>query len=150
MKAPPKTVEITVERTIPAPPEEVFAAWLDPRTPGTLWHEHVRLIFQPQVDGLWYLHSAAHRPGGVHHYGRFIEMDRPHRIQHSWLSRNTLGEESVVTVTFRRKGRGTVMVLRHSGLPDEDAAAAHEKGWHSMLDQLGDHFAGGPPGRKMC
>jgi uncharacterized protein YndB with AHSA1/START domain len=29
-----RTIEIKVERTIPAPPREVFDAWLDPQIPG--------------------------------------------------------------------------------------------------------------------
>ena len=29
-----KTIEIRVERTIPAPPPEVFDAWLNPKIPG--------------------------------------------------------------------------------------------------------------------
>ncbi len=80
-----RSVEITVERTIPTLPGEAFDAWLDPRVPGTLWHEHDKLIFNPKVDGLWYLLSSAHRPEGTSHYGRFVEIDRPRRIQHSWM-----------------------------------------------------------------
>src|SRR3984893_1773283 len=112
-----KTVEIKVERTIPAAPSEVFDAWLDPKVPGTLWHEHDKLILNPKVDGLWYLLTLAHRCDGTPHYGRFIEINRPGRIQHSWMSRNTLGEESMVTATFRKTGQDTLMALVHSGLP---------------------------------
>jgi uncharacterized protein YndB with AHSA1/START domain len=136
-----KTAEITVQRTIPAPPSEVFDAWLDPKVPGTLWHEHEKLIFNPKVDGLWYLHSLAHHREGTHHYGRFVQMDRPGRIQHSWLSRNTLGEESIVTVTFQKKGEGTLMTLLHSGLPNESIAKAHEQGWNSIFDSFSNNFA---------
>src|SRR5262245_57306113 len=101
-----KVLEIKVERTISAPPGEVFDAWLDPKVPGTLWHEHEQLIFNPKVDGLWYLLSPAHRRGGTPHYGRFIELDRPGLIQHSWMSRNTLGEETMVILKFQKKGEG--------------------------------------------
>ena len=34
-----KTLEFKFERTIPAPPDEVFDAWLNPKIPGTPWHE---------------------------------------------------------------------------------------------------------------
>jgi uncharacterized protein YndB with AHSA1/START domain len=124
MTTSPKTVEIKVERTILAPPSEVFDAWLDPKIPGTPWYENEKLIVNPKVDGLWYWVSL----GGTPHYGRFIEIARPGRIQHSWMSRNTLGEESMVTVTFQNKGEGTFMTLLHSGLPNEAMAKAHEKG----------------------
>ena len=134
-----KTTEIKVERTIPAPPSVVFDAWLDPTIPGTPWHENDKLIVDPKVDGLWYWLSL----GGTPHYGRFIEIDRPTRIQHSWMSRNTLGEESTVTVTFQKKGEGTLMSLLHSGLPNEDMAKAHEKGWNSIFDKFNNIFASG-------
>jgi uncharacterized protein YndB with AHSA1/START domain len=138
-----KTLEIKVERTIPAPPSEVFDAWLDPKVPGTLWHEHDKLIFNPKVDGLWYALSLAHGRDGTPHYGRFIEIDRPGRIQHSWMSRNTLGEESIVTVTFQKKGEGTRMTILHSGLPNDEMAKAHENGWNSVSDKFSDIFVSG-------
>ncbi len=137
-----KTTEVTVERTIPAPPGEVFDAWLDPKVPGTLWHGHDKLIFNPELDGLWYLLTFAHRPEGTPHYGRFTEVDRPGRIQHSWMSRNTLGEETTVTVTFQRKGESTLMTLVHSGLPNEAMAKAHDQGWNSIFDKFASAFTG--------
>ena len=67
-----KTVGIKVERTIPAPPSEVFDAWLDPKIPGTPWHENDKLIVDPKVDMLWYWLTL----GGTPHYGRLMKMDR--------------------------------------------------------------------------
>ena len=148
MSTSTKTAEIKVERTIPAPPSEAFDAWLDPNIPGTPWHENVKLIVNPKVDGLWYLLSVAHRPEGTPHYGRFTEINRPGRIQHSWMSRNTLGEESTVTVTFQKKGEGTLLTLLHSGLPNDDLAKAHDKGWNSILDKFGNIFVSGSHRRK--
>jgi uncharacterized protein YndB with AHSA1/START domain len=139
-----KTVEIKLERTISAPPNEVFDAWFDPRIPGTPWHENVKLIVNPKVDGLWYWLTL----GGTPHYGRFIEIDRPSRIQLSWMSRNTLGEESLVTVTFQQKGEGTLLTLLHSGLPNDAMAKAHEKGWNSIFDKFANIFVSGSNRRK--
>jgi uncharacterized protein YndB with AHSA1/START domain len=139
-----KTVEVRVERTIPAPPDEVFDAWLDPKIPGTPWHENEKLIVNPEVNGLWYWLTL----GGTPHYGRFIEIDRPGRIQHSWMSPNTLGKESIVTVTFGKRGEGTLMTLLHSGLPNEAMAKAHEKGWSSIFDKFSNIYFSGLHRRK--
>jgi hypothetical protein len=68
-------------------------------------------------------------------------MERPERIQHTWMSRSTLGEESTVTVTFQRKGENTLMTLVHSGLPDTDGGRGHEKGWNYFLDKFSGQFA---------
>jgi uncharacterized protein YndB with AHSA1/START domain len=43
MNTSTKTLEIKLERTIPAPPSEVFDAWLDPKISGTPFHENDKL-----------------------------------------------------------------------------------------------------------
>jgi uncharacterized protein YndB with AHSA1/START domain len=143
MNTSTKTLEIKCERTIPASPGEVFDAWLDPMIPGTPFHENDKLIVNPKVDGLWYWLFK-----GQPHYGRFLEMNRPGRIQHTWMSRKTLGEESIVTVTFQRKAEGTLMTLVHSGLTSDDMAQAHNKGWSFILGNFAGIFGGGSQLRK--
>jgi uncharacterized protein YndB with AHSA1/START domain len=130
-----KTLEFKFERTIPAPPGEVYDAWLDPKVPENPWHERDQLILNPVVDGFFYWLM-----GGTPHYGRFTETGRPHRIRHTWMSPNTLGEESVVTLTFEKKGQDTRMTLVHSGLPDTDGGKGHERGWNYFLGNFQNQF----------
>ena len=124
-----KTIEVRVSRRIEAEPQVVFDAWLDPSVPGTTWHAAEKHILDARVDGLffWSLRGTAH-------YGRFTVIDRPGRLQHTWMSPNTHGLESTVEVTFRKDGDGTMMHIVHSNLPDSDAGRGHERGWN--------HFAG--------
>ena len=135
MKTSNKTLEFRFERTLPALPGEVFDGWLNPKIPGNPWHEADKLLLNPKVDGFFYWLIR-----GNPHYGRFTEMDRPGRIQHTWMSRSTLGEESTVTVTFQKKGENTLMTLVHSGLPDTDTGRGHEKGWNHFLDIFPEQF----------
>src|SRR5262245_55762331 len=135
MKNSAKTLEFTFERTIPAPPGEVYDAWLNPKVPGNPWNAADKLILNPKVDGFFYWSIK-----GTPHYGRFTEMERPVRIQHTWVSPNTLGEESTVTVTFEKRGGDTLMTLLHSGLPDDDKARSHEKGWNYFLGMFPEQF----------
>ncbi|MBS0663102.1 MAG: SRPBCC domain-containing protein, partial [Verrucomicrobia bacterium] len=51
MKRPAKTIEFRFERVIPAPPTEVYDAWLNPKTPGNPWHMGDKLLLNPKVDG---------------------------------------------------------------------------------------------------
>ena len=129
MKNAKKTIEIKVERTIPAPVVEVFDAWLNPKIPGNPWNAAEKFILDPKVDGLFYWALK-----GTPHYGRFTEFERPARVQHTWVSPNTLGEESTVTVNFKKQGEDTLMILVHSGLPDTDGGRGHEKGWNYFLE----------------
>ncbi|MEO7207810.1 MAG: SRPBCC domain-containing protein [Steroidobacteraceae bacterium] len=138
-----KTIEVKVERTIPAPLGEVFDAWLNPKTPGTPWNMADKLLFHPTVDGLYYWAMK-----GTGHYGRFMEVERPGRIQHTWVSPNTLGLESMVTVTFKKQGDDTLMTLMHSSLPDTDAGRGHEKGWNYFLSMFSEKFGAASPAGK--
>lgn len=131
-----KTFEVRVERTIAAAPGEVFDAWLSPKVPGTPWSMAEKLILNPHVDGLFYWLVQ-----GNAHYGRFTELTRPGRLQHTWVSPNTHGIESLVTVTFRKQGEGTLMTLVHSGLPDTDQGRSHDKGWKFILDGFREQMA---------
>jgi uncharacterized protein YndB with AHSA1/START domain len=132
-----KTIEVTVERTIPAPPDEVFDAWLDPKIPGTTWNEADKFVLDPKVDGLFFWTVR-----GTPHYGRFTEMERSSRMQHTWMSPNTAGLESVVTVTFKKQGKDTLMTLVHSGLPDTNPGRSHSKGWNYFLEKFSGKFSG--------
>jgi uncharacterized protein YndB with AHSA1/START domain len=132
------TLTIQLRRTIPAPPDEVFDAWLDPKIPGTPWNAAEKYIVETKMDGLFYWTLK-----GTAHYGRFTAIDRPHRLQHTWVSPSTLGEESIVTVTFDEHDGETLMTLVHSGLPDTERARGHESGWNYFLGVFREQFGDG-------
>jgi uncharacterized protein YndB with AHSA1/START domain len=138
MRQSEKTIEIKVERTILAPLDEVFDGWLNPNIPGNPWNSAEKFILDPKVDGLfyWFLKGTAH-------YGRFTRVERPERLQHTWVSPNTLGQESTVSVTFKKQGEDTLMTLVHSGLPDTDEARGHERGWNYFLGIFREQFGSG-------
>ncbi len=138
-----KTIEVKVERTIAAPLGEVFDGWLNPKIPGNPWNMADKLLLNPAVDGFFYW--TVH---GTPHYGRFTEMKRPGRIQHTWMSPNTSGLESTVTVTFKKKGKDTLMTLLHSGLPDTAGGRSHQKGWNYFLDIFPGQFMAAAQNKK--
>ena len=143
MKKSPKTIEIKVERTIPAPPGEVFDAWLNPKIPGNPWNAADKFLLNAKADGFFYWTIS-----GTPHYGRFTEVERPGRIQHTWVSPNTLGYESMVTMTFKKQGEDTLMTLVHSDLPDTDGGRGHEKGWNYFLGIFTEQFGNGSRKKK--
>lgn len=135
MKRPTKFIKVKVERTIPASPSEVYSAWLNPKVKGSNWSVADKLILNPKVNGFFYWHIFK-----TPHYGRFTKMERGRRIQYTWMSPYTHGEESTVTLTFKKKGKDTQMTLVHSGLPDTRAARSHEGGWNQFADNFSKHF----------
>ena len=116
----------------------MFDAWLNPKIPGNPWNAAEKFILDPKVDGLFYWTLKA-----TAHYGRFTEIDRPDRIQHTWVSPNTSGLESTVSVTFEKQGENTLMTLAHSGLPDTDEARGHEQGWNYFVGIFREQFGSG-------
>jgi uncharacterized protein YndB with AHSA1/START domain len=133
-----KSIELKFERTIPAPANEVYDAWLNPKIPGNPWNAAEKFVLDPRVDGLFYWTLK-----GTAHYGRFTELNRPGRMQHTWVSPNTLGKESTVTLTFEKQGEDTLMTLVHSELPDCELARGHEKGWNYFLETFHEQFEAG-------
>ena len=132
--------DITVNRTIPAPAEKIYDVWIDPKSPGGPWHGAERVIFNPVVDGLYYL-AIKHEGRIWPHYGRFTKMERPHLVEFTWMSEGTKGAESVVTVTLQQRGDQTDVTLRHAGVPDDELGHQHKEGWTWILNALADALA---------
>ena len=136
----PKTIELTITRAVAASPSEVFDVWTDSTSPGSPWFGITRAIVQPVVDGLFY-HLVQFDGRDWAHYGRFTALDRPRRIEHTWVSEATRGLESVVALTFEPQGDQTVVTLHHSNIPDDEFGRSHENGWGFVLDMIVERFA---------
>jgi uncharacterized protein YndB with AHSA1/START domain len=130
-----KLIDVTVSRLIPGPAPEVFDVWLDPSCPGSPWHGAKKIIVSPVVDGLFYWgheHARKIRP----HYGRFLRVERGKHLEHTWMSENTRGLETTVSISFESQAGGTQVTIQHRGLPDDDGGRAHEDGWSYFLGEL--------------
>ena len=132
--------DITVNRTIPAPADKIYDVWIDPKSPGGPWHGSERVIFNPVVDGLYYL-AIKHEGRVWPHYGRFTKLERPRVVEFTWMSEGTKGAESVVTVTLQPRGDQTEVTLRHTGVPDDELGHQHKEGWTWILNALADALA---------
>ena len=140
MNTPTGSLVVTLTRAISAPPAEVFDAWMDPALPCNTWHGSEQLILDPRPDRAFYFRHKMSEGHEVAHFGRFTAVDRPARLQYTWMSQYTRGLESEVTVTFEPAGGGTKLTLRHAGLPDDEFGQLHEGGWGHYLGLLEGHF----------
>jgi uncharacterized protein YndB with AHSA1/START domain len=72
-----------------------------------------------------------HDVGGV--YREFIPNEK---LVFTWTWKSTPERDSLVTVTFRSDGNGTVMTLTHEQFFDEEARDRHQNGWNGAMDKL--------------
>lgn len=142
--------DLEVHRLIKAPRQRVFDAFLDdqakvmeafaPDGPGgrmrVILHE-----LEPRVGGtISYTMAPAHGPVGDHRVsGRFVEIVNGQRIARTETPAGPdgpSGPETTVTITFEDADGGTLVTLRHAGLPDPQWAAGAKHGWGSALANL--------------
>lgn len=145
-----KLIDLKVSRLIPGPADEVFDVWFDPRSPGGPWHGARKVLMNLAVDGMFYFgidravlekKGIAVRGGELFgHFGRFTAIERPRAVEHTWMSENTHGIETTVSVTFEPREGGTLLTIAHRGLPDDERGRDHERGWTFLLSRTADEF----------
>lgn len=140
MKSKIKTVELNLTRTIDASPAEIFDAWIDVTGPVSPWSGVTKAIVNPpKVGGLFYSMYQM-EDNEIAHYGRFVTLDKPRRIQYTWVSEATQGLESLVTLNLEAQGDKTVVQVNHTNVPDDDAGRRHNQAWGYVLGRMSSHF----------
>src|SRR5439155_394447 len=86
---------------------------------------------------------------------RVLEIVRPERLVFTWGWEQCDGlpegmkvepGKTTVEVTFTRDGDGTILRLRHDGLPTDAAVQFHSAGWNLTIDRLVAVSEGRDPG----
>jgi uncharacterized protein YndB with AHSA1/START domain len=138
---------LTLTRRLNAPPERVYAAWTEPQSlihwfgPAMVKQGSVCAEIDARVGGRYRISFDTDR--GEHHEigGAYRELLPHSRVVFSWAWHSTPERESLVTVTLKPDGGGTLLTLHHEQLFDDAARDAHEHGWIGTLDKLERHFA---------
>jgi uncharacterized protein YndB with AHSA1/START domain len=130
---------LIVRHIIPAPPEEVFDAWLDAKSLGEFMRPGPGMTCtaktDPRVGGKFEILMKGEKEDYPHR-GEYRVIQRPSKLVFTWISKATKQNESVVTVEFLKKGKDTEVVLTHTGLPVEEVDN-HKGGWTEILSKLG-------------
>ena len=125
---------IELERRIAAPPETVFAYFVDPDR-YLMW-QGIAAELDPRPGGVF---RVTQNDSGYVARGRYLEVEPPTRVVFSWGWEGIDGllpEASTVEVLLEADGQGTILRLRHSGLPSDSACDLHSYGRGVGLDQL--------------
>lgn len=135
---------VTVERTFPHSPAHVFAFVTEPENLPKWWgpesmslKEHALDFSQP---GPW-SSTLINAEGGLHKMsGEVVTVDAPRSVEFTWGwhdEADARGVESKVRFEVHPVDTGgSLFRLIHSGLPSEEAAQNHGKGWASTLASL--------------
>jgi uncharacterized protein YndB with AHSA1/START domain len=129
---------VVVRRTIAAPAEVLFDAWLDPEAlaiwmrPGAI--QNTVATVEPRVGGRYeiIMSSATEKYPTA---GVYRVIDRPRQLVFTWHPSGNEHNESLVTVDFIVQGERTEVVVTHERLP-ESARTPHANGWTSGLEHL--------------
>ena len=139
-------ITLHLRRTVPAPRERVFQAWTRPEDlkrwagPGDLTTPLAEVDLR--VGGRYRIHMQA--PDGTLHRvaGTYREVVPPEKLVYTWAWEEKPEEgETLVTVEFLDRGRGTEVVLTHERFPNAAVRDRHEHGWGGCLDKFGALFA---------
>ena len=138
---------LTIKRRINAAPAKVYAAWTDPEKIVAM----VRAREGQARLAAGRDRSARRRPlphqlrqrDGEHYQvgGVYREVVPNERLVFSWAWHSTPERESLVTVSLKPDGAGTLLTLHHEQFFDQAARDGHESGWNGSLDKLEKYLA---------
>lgn len=143
---PQPTQQLVVRKILPCPPDYAFAVWTDPEQ-IELWMKpapgmQTRGVLDVRVGGKYRLsYLPAEQTHWMHVDGEFLVVDRPHRLQYTWVgdpeTMAWLQNVTVVTVEFNALANDkTELVLTHARFIDDEQVQEHTSGWCRALESL--------------
>jgi len=132
------TVNIT--KTINAPIEKVFDAWLDPAmltqfilpAPGMPQPE---VENDPRENGRFSIIMYV-GDNKIPHSGTYLTINRPKQLVFSWESTFSVDGSQVALQFSTIDDNSTLVELTHTKFTDEESRTNHQGGWSNILDAL--------------
>jgi uncharacterized protein YndB with AHSA1/START domain len=147
---PDQGLTVEVEHRVSAPPETAFTYFTDPDK-HRRW-QGVEVDLDPRPGGVYAVALAPQ----VWIRGEYLAVEPPHRLLLSWGVESSIGlppslegvPPGSTTVEFRfvPDGDGTIIRVRHMGVPREEELWAWALGWNTYVPRLVAILEGGDPG----
>jgi uncharacterized protein YndB with AHSA1/START domain len=136
---------LTLKRHLKAPPAKVFAAFTDPEKvkhwmgPGEV--RAVSAKADVRVGGRydWVMRTPTGDELAVG--GVYREIVANEKLVFTWAWKSTPENESLVTVSLKPDGSGTLLTLTHEQFADDETRDQHQGGWGGALDKMEKLFA---------
>jgi uncharacterized protein YndB with AHSA1/START domain len=136
---------LTVKRRFNAPPQKVFAAWTDPEKVKRWMGPGEVVVLRAECDARvggryrWVMKT----PAGEEHdvSGVYREVVPSEKLVFTWAWKSTPERESLVTLSFKEDGGGTLMTMLHEQFFDEAARDSHQGGWNGAIEKLDKYLS---------
>ena len=130
---------LTIKRRFRAPPAKVFAAWTNPQELAKWMGPSGTVAVTAEADlragGRYHIRIVV--PGDEHNVsGVYREIVPNEKLVFTWAWRWTPERESLVTISLKADGDGTLMTFTHEQFFDEKARDDHNKGWTGTFEKL--------------
>ena len=133
--------DVRIDRSLPAPRDRVFDAFISGNTLVKWWWPwQPTAEVDPRPGGAYRLTTVHPRAGAMALDGAYREVVAPERLVYTWRWQGE-ERETLVTIELADRGRATLLSLRHAGFPSESARDDHVRGWTDCLDRLEAYLA---------
>ncbi len=135
---------LKLERDYAADPKTVFAFVTKAENIVKWWGPEGMSVKDEQLDltkpGSW-TSTLVNAEGGRYKVsGQVTAIEVPNWVEFTWAwhdENDARGHESKVRFDVKANGKGgTLFLLTHTGLADDESAKNHEQGWSSALNKL--------------
>jgi uncharacterized protein YndB with AHSA1/START domain len=136
---------LTLKRRLKAPPAEVFAAWIDPAKivrwfrPGDSLPACAET--DPRVGGRYRIVMQGDAGEDHEVSGTYLDVVPGEKLVFTWSGPCSPGHDSLVTVSIKPDGDGSLLTLVHEQFFDQDLRDRAAGGWTGCLDALERYLA---------
>jgi uncharacterized protein YndB with AHSA1/START domain len=146
----PVKPSVTLKRRLNAAPAQVYAAWTNAAQlarwfgPADTVEGSVKAELDVRVGGRFRASFTGGLDGNREYHevrGVYREVVPDQKLVFTWAWHTTPERESLVTITIKPDGAGSLLTLLHEQFFDQAAADGHARGWNQTLDKFEKIFA---------